>query len=243
MSKRLQRNDQRNPVTRFLVVVGIIILTPLRMLARAFGFGRGTREEELEEQGVPEESLRRGHETRDVPVRPLLVAGIVLAVIAAILHVALWGLHELFADLTATSPVTPLRGTPIVPPAPRLQADPAAEMQEFLRVEEEILTSYGWIDRDQGIVRIPIELAMEILAERGLPVRDDAPGLPGLGFYEAHELDSEGGQEFELVGTPQPLGEITSPFVISPFEEPEIVEDEEAPGEEEQTEPTATPAP
>ncbi len=34
-----------------------------------------------------------------------------------------------------------------------------------------MLKSYGWIDRDKGVVRIPIDRAIEILAERGLPVR------------------------------------------------------------------------
>jgi hypothetical protein len=34
-----------------------------------------------------------------------------------------------------------------------------------------MLKSYGWIDRDKGVVHIPIDRAIEILAERGLPVR------------------------------------------------------------------------
>jgi hypothetical protein len=33
------------------------------------------------------------------------------------------------------------------------------------------LQSYGWIDQQKGVVRIPIERAMELTAERGLPVR------------------------------------------------------------------------
>ncbi len=37
--------------------------------------------------------------------------------------------------------------------------------------EEKILHSYGWIDQQKGIVRIPIERAMELTAQRGLPAR------------------------------------------------------------------------
>jgi topoisomerase IA-like protein len=32
-----------------------------------------------------------------------------------------------------------------------------------------VLESYGWVDKDKGVVRIPIEEAMRLIAERGLP--------------------------------------------------------------------------
>jgi len=37
--------------------------------------------------------------------------------------------------------------------------------------EDKILKNYGWIDQEKGIVRIPIDRAIEILAQRGLPAR------------------------------------------------------------------------
>ena len=39
--------------------------------------------------------------------------------------------------------------------------------------EEKVLQTYGWVDKEQKIVRIPIDRAMELLAERGLPARKD----------------------------------------------------------------------
>ena len=37
--------------------------------------------------------------------------------------------------------------------------------------EEAALNSYGWVDKDAGIVKIPVDRAMEILAKKGLPAR------------------------------------------------------------------------
>jgi hypothetical protein len=67
-------------------------------------------------------------------------------------------------------PLIQLRPTPL---PPRLQPNPldqrmAEEDMATLRSrEEELLNSYGWVDREAGIVRIPIDQAIEILAEDG----------------------------------------------------------------------------
>ncbi|MCL6508251.1 MAG: hypothetical protein K6T59_14635, partial [Bryobacteraceae bacterium] len=58
-----------------------------------------------------------------------------------------------------------------LPPAPRLQVDPATDLENLRKAEAAVLNSYGWVDRKAGIVRIPIDRAMEVLAERGLPAR------------------------------------------------------------------------
>jgi hypothetical protein len=39
-----------------------------------------------------------------------------------------------------------------------------------MRAEEDAsLNSYGWVDKEQGVVHIPIERAMDTVVERGLP--------------------------------------------------------------------------
>ena len=52
-------------------------------------------------------------------------------------------------------------------PAPRLQADPEADLAELQRRQGERLAAYGWVDRDTGLVQIPIERAMALIAARG----------------------------------------------------------------------------
>jgi len=56
-------------------------------------------------------------------------------------------------------------------PKPRLQADDVQEMRDQLYGEESRLQTYGWVDQDSGQARIPVTRAMELIAERGLPVR------------------------------------------------------------------------
>ena len=59
-------------------------------------------------------------------------------------------------------------------PKPRLQDDDVKDMRKQLYGEESTLQSYGWVDQSAGEVRIPIERAMELMVERGLPERGAA---------------------------------------------------------------------
>jgi hypothetical protein len=60
----------------------------------------------------------------------------------------------------------------IAPPGPRLQTDPEADMRHFRAEEVKRLNTCYWIDKQKGIVHIPIEEAMKKLARTG------APGFP-----------------------------------------------------------------
>jgi hypothetical protein len=62
------------------------------------------------------------------------------------------------------------------PPLPRLQPNPRADLLAFRAEEDAVLQTYGWVDKGRGIVRVPIDRAMEILAQRGLPARSAAAG-------------------------------------------------------------------
>ena len=59
------------------------------------------------------------------------------------------------------------------PPAPNLQTQPFRDVYLLRQSEAERLGSYGWIDKEGGIARIPIDRAMELTLERGLPARAD----------------------------------------------------------------------
>jgi len=70
---------------------------------------------------------------------------------------------------------------PPQPPLPRLEIDPPADLARYRDEQRTGLESYGWVDRPAGVVHIPIEDAMRIVAERGLPTRGDetrAPAAP-----------------------------------------------------------------
>jgi hypothetical protein len=60
------------------------------------------------------------------------------------------------------------------PPEPKLQVNPREDLEELRRQEDQILNSAGWVDKNAGIVRIPIEEAMKLVVQRGLPSRQQA---------------------------------------------------------------------
>ena len=58
--------------------------------------------------------------------------------------------------------------------APMLETTSAASLRNFLINQENQLNSYGWVDEKAGVAHIPIDRAMELIVQRGLPVH--APG-------------------------------------------------------------------
>jgi hypothetical protein len=63
-------------------------------------------------------------------------------------------------------------------PEPRLETNEPREITTFRVQEEQTLRSYGWVNQPAGMVRIPIDRAMELLAQRGLPTRPQAGAVP-----------------------------------------------------------------
>jgi hypothetical protein len=54
---------------------------------------------------------------------------------------------------------------------PVLQSNGASDMRAFRKEQEEALKTYGWVNRAQGVVRVPIARAMEMVLQKGLPAR------------------------------------------------------------------------
>src|SRR5215470_10320144 len=112
-----------------------------------------------------------GHEERDVRFRPVVLAGIGLIVVITGAFVGLRGLLDYYVvRAERTSPaLNPLAREydDRVPPAPRLQTHPRRDLHQLHASEDTILNNYGWIDREKQVVHIPIDRAMQLLAERG----------------------------------------------------------------------------
>jgi len=126
-----------------------------------------------------------GHETADV--RPLAVwlTGLGLCVCCVLLMALVLGMINLLqrrhdeADRTEAVQTTVPSVSESVPtfPGPRLQVAPEVDLAAFRAQEDAELNNYGWVDRKAGVIRIPIEHAMDLIAERGLPYRGE-PGAP-----------------------------------------------------------------
>jgi hypothetical protein len=118
-------------------------------------------------------------EDADVNVRAILGFGAGLILVALLIYLMVWLLFLYFngRESVRVAPEYPLAigEATRLPPEPRLQTNPRGDLQLLRAHEDEWLTSYGWIDKQAGVVRIPIEEAIRITAQRGLPVR------PGTG--------------------------------------------------------------
>jgi len=66
-------------------------------------------------------------------------------------------------------------------PSPKLEEDERGQLNGIRLQEEETLSSYGWVDQNAGTVRIPIDRAMDLIAQRGLPVRAANAATEGAG--------------------------------------------------------------
>jgi len=113
----------------------------------------------------------RGHETREADVMSLALLAAILVVGGVIIFVAVWILmHVLESHQRAekNAVVAALSRTELFPP-PRLQTQPTEDLAKMRARDNAELNSYGWIDRRKEIVRIPIDRAMQLIVERGLP--------------------------------------------------------------------------
>jgi hypothetical protein len=127
--------------------------------------------------GVDASDLAVGYARGDMRV------GVVLAVLGGLVLV-LGGVLVLVTSLQVAATGAPpsisrpadliqgLQGTPApTPPPPRLEAQPGSELAAYREAKTEELSTYRWVDRQAGVVTVPIDRAMELVAQRGLPAR------------------------------------------------------------------------
>jgi hypothetical protein len=117
------------------------------------------------------------HETSDVNVRAIFMFTVGLTVTTLFFSFLVWVLFQYFQAREAKRvvPEYPLAATQEtrLPPEPRLQTAPREDLQDLHTQEDRILNSYGWTDKNAGVARIPIEEAMKLTVQRGLPSRQE----------------------------------------------------------------------
>ncbi len=117
-----------------------------------------------------------GYEKRDVNTRGILYFVIVLFLLLVASFVSMRSLFGHFSTSQPLGPAaSPFTTSRTLPPEPRLQVRPLEDLKVVREGQEELLNSYAWVDRANGKVRIPIDRAMELVVERGLPARQNAP--------------------------------------------------------------------
>jgi len=138
------------------------------------------------------EHAEEGFERQDLSAQPIFGFLISLLLGGVVVYFVIWGLYH-FMDArqnehqppqspllkqveTDTRKVLPEEITKF--PQPRLERNERVEINDFRLQEEQTLNSYGWMDEKAGVVHIPIERAMQLLAQRGLPTTPKAGTVP-----------------------------------------------------------------
>ena len=119
----------------------------------------------------------KGYIHDDIQSKPFVwftVIFIVFCVASVVLVTFLYkGLSKYHDENQAAAP-TLVESGPAVPPEPQLQADPVKDMKAMDAAQMQLLASYGWVDKEKGIARIPIDKAIELTLEHSL-VRAQVP--------------------------------------------------------------------
>jgi hypothetical protein len=125
--------------------------------------------------------LKLNHEPTDIPLagttRAAIVTLVVIGAVMAVMYAA-WGFFE-WRMRKIDRPVPPMAEKGYgqrLPPTPRVQSTPVGDLTHYRAAQDGKLRSYGWIDRNAGSVRIPIERAMALIAERASTISDAQAG-------------------------------------------------------------------
>jgi hypothetical protein len=142
------------------------------------------------------------HEESDVNVRALIWFAVIFVVFAIVTHLVIWFFFQGLAKserstADKTAPLSEIqraadaavpKNQPLLQPFPKKlpegvdmapNADtPVIDLAKMRAAEKQVLDNYGWVDRQRGVVRVPIEKAKELVVQRGLPVQSQLPPPP-----------------------------------------------------------------
>ncbi len=148
------------------------------------------------------------YEPTEVNIQGIMIFMGILLVTVVVAHLVVTAMCRRFARHLTRADAQIMRGQ-VIPsvaasrvyfPFPREQSSPRTDLRTFRTQEDLELNSYAWIDRKAGIVRIPVDRAMELIAQQGLPVRaganTDISGPSSLQLQQLRPLQSiPSGQE------------------------------------------------
>ena len=111
-----------------------------------------------------------GHETTDINVWAVGKFAIGLVIVCVVSLLLLFGLLKFFQSREETSVANTVEPVKLFP-EPQLQKTEILDLKALHAEEDKLLNGYAWVDQPKGVVRIPVDRAIEVLAQRGLPTR------------------------------------------------------------------------
>lgn len=123
--------------------------------------------------------VETGQFDREINVKGIVWAGAVLVVVALVVHFLIWGLLSGFDKMddrrdVRLSPIETANPQPQDFPLPRLQTTPEQDLRLIREEEDRLLGRAGWVNQQQGTMRVPVDVAIDVIAARGVD-----PGVVG----------------------------------------------------------------
>lgn len=133
-----------------------------------------------------------GYETRDASARGVFNFLVILGIVLVVTAVVCWGMFRFFTAHEMEAPATesPFADTRQIPLGPVLQVSPRQDWLKFREDQEKSLETLDWANRSAGTARVPIELAMQLLAKKGVPVQGE-PAQAGAAAPKAGPEDKK----------------------------------------------------
>lgn len=159
-----------------------------------------------------------GYEHRDASIPSLLKLGLGLAILIAVTLVAMKWTFRIIDRYEPLGPAAvPFASSSQPTPGPLLQAAPHMDLKEYCVAQQSNVSTYAWVDKQQGTVRIPVDRAMDLILQQGLPVR--ASGGAPSGAAPAMDMPGStvGGQNTQAASYLQgPCGYLADQDVAVP---------------------------
>ena len=118
----------------------------------------------------------RAYESSEVSTGKLFAfaLGVVGLILAGVLASA-FVFHFFVEHQTMGPPASPFEDSRAMPPELRLQTTAPLDLKAYHAEQDKVLSEYGWVDQQAGVVRIPVDRAMDLLLQKGYPVQGKAP--------------------------------------------------------------------
>jgi len=139
-----------------------------------------------------------GYERSDAHIGALLKFAFWMAISMAVVLVGMkWTFDYYSRTQPLGAPASPLLAGRELPPSPRLQAQPRLELKDYCAAQQQAVNSYAWVDQASGVVRVPVDRAMDLLLARGLAARPASEAPDGTAAAMAATPMIPGGMDLQ----------------------------------------------
>jgi len=163
-------------------------------------------------QPEPDNSAHVSHERSDIDIFQVVGYGAGMVAACLVVVVLMWGLFRYLGHREdgANNPNPPamVKQRQQLPPEPRLSGVhegtnappvlPHVELEELRASEDAILDSYGWVDAAKGTARVPVAVAIDMVAQKGLASKPSPAGANG--GFRSIPSDASSGRTLEKIG-------------------------------------------